>query len=443
MKFTYKRKSLKLNQAEALRPFKNNKTGLKAFASLFIMIILATGGILFPVSVEAATKLLDEYVHIMQNGSFNKPARIKTISKYSTSQEVSTGINEKISDDEFFEFMNLVSETENENLLYEIKMSEEKIMAGKTPSAGIFKIFGEYYSTNKKPGYLLLKSGDSDGEDYGYDYESAGYSSGFLYKFNAGPSIGADYSSRRTTEDSQDEFGYQKLCLSTSTLLLKDYKISANFNQLSSDVSDRLNEFGVDFGSPAGTFDWGGGISKNVYASGLSSFLAPAHYRRYYLNAGYIIADEFYLQLSPAFEDYYEDKNKKTEIITSLLYYPNYFPDVSFDIYHRAMKFKKNGEDDKSFVYFTPESNTGIGILANYQVKFRKKTSYGLSLSLNREEYTYNDELTQYYTASAMTKISHSFNRFIRFEARYGFSISQSDGFPLSQNLKINTTCKF
>ncbi len=34
-------------------------------------------------------------------------------------------------------------------------------------------------------------------------------------------------------------------------------------------------------------------------------------------------------------------------------------------------------------------------------------------------------------------------NRAVRLEAKYGFSISQSSGFPFTQNVKVNTTFKF
>jgi len=394
---------------------------------------------LFPAMLSAATALLDEYVQMMQNGKLNKSVRVSSASTHSTSPKSPSELSEKISDDEFYEFMDMVSEAENEAFLNEMKNYGDANSAGPQKSE-TFKTFGEYYITNKKPGYLLFSSDD---EEYGYDYQTRGYSTGFSYKPGKSSSIDASYYKNATTEQETDEFSHQKIALSLSRKFFKNYKVAANFNQLSSDSSGRLNEFGFDFDSQAGIFQWGGGFSKNVYAYDEASFTAPAYYRKYYFNAGFELASEFYLQLSPSYEDYYEDKNKKSEIVADILYYPEFFPNMSFDFYYRTMGFTKSGDEDKSFVYFTPENNAGMGISANYQARIKKMTVFNLNLSLDNEKYTYNDDTTKYYSVSAVSKIAHSFNGNLRMEARYGFSISQSDGFPFTQNMKVNTTLKF
>jgi len=411
----------------------------RAAVGYLILNFIAACLFLFPADLYAATALLDEYVQMMQNGKLNKSVRISSISKHSTSPESPSELSEKISDDEFYEFMDMVSEAENEAFLNEIK-NYGAADPVRPQNAEFFKTFGEYYITNKKPGYLLFSSDD---EEYGYDYQTRGYSTGFSYKPDKSSSIDASYYKNATTEQESDEFSHQKVALSFSRKFLKNYKLSTSFNQLSSDSSGRLNEFGFDFDSQAGSFQWGGGFSKNVYAYDETSFMTPAYYRKYYFNAGYELASDFYLQLSPSYEDYFEDKNKKSEIVADLLYYPEIFPNMSFDFYYRTMGFKKSGDEDASFVYFTPENNVGMGISANYQAKIKKKTVLNFNLSLDNENYTYNGDNTTYYSVSALGKIAHSFNGNFRLEARYGFSLSQSDGFPFTQNMKVNTTLKF
>ena len=394
---------------------------------------------LFPAAAIAETKMLDEYVRFIQNGKNNRPTEFSSASRYSTAPKPPSDLSEKISDEEFYEFMEMVSESENEAFESEMLAYMAK-KPSKNRKAESFKFFTEYYTSNKKPGYLLFSTQD---EDYGNDYETQGYSAGFSYKPGSLYSIDANYSKSSTSEEGSEDFNHQKISTALSRKFFKNFKISTNFNQLSSDTGNDLNESGLSFDSSSGPVHWGAGFSRNVYAYDAASFAAPAYYRKYNFDAGCELSDETYFQLLPAFEDYYDDGNKKREVIADLLYYPKALPDISFDIYYRTMGFSKSGGTDETFVYFTPETNTGIGISANYQKQIRKSTVFNLNLSLDREKYTYNGSQTQYYTASAAGKLGHSFNRAIRLEAKYGFSISQSSGFPFTQNAKINTTFKF
>ncbi len=399
---------------------------------------------IFPHILYAETKLLDEYVIRMQNGCFNRPAKISTISTHSLSSSDKEISDEKISDEEFYEFMSMVNDAENEYVEF-LKNSISTKTAPKK-HAGSIKIYNSYYNTNKKPGYLLFNSKNDD-HDYNYNYRSAGFTNGLSYKFSGGASFDASCSRRASSESMQDEFKYQKISLGAASPFFHGYKISANFNQLSSDIQKQLNEAGFDLDSPSAKFNWGCGFSNNIYACGRSSFESASPYRRYYLNMGYELNGETYLQLMPAFEDYHKDKNKKSEIITSFLYYPSKLANFNFDLYHRVMGFKKNEEMNIETDYFAPESNTGMGFSINYRKFFNKSidksTILRLNLSLDNEKYTYNDTQTQYYTLSATSKFSRSFSRYFNLDVKYGFSISRSDGFPLTQNLKIDTFIKF
>ncbi|HNY11785.1 MAG TPA: hypothetical protein PKK26_09375 [Candidatus Wallbacteria bacterium] len=331
-----------------------------------------------------------------------------------------------------------MSDEEFLSTIASIEETEKLIKSGAFNSKiDTIKFHNEFYSSNRKPGYLLFNN------DEEYSYEMYGYMSKIKYTPGRRTAIETGYSKNFVYEDGSHQVNLQKIDLSITGPIFYGVMVSGNARHITLSTANAYDEYGLDVSRRFGTIEIGMGASRNVYTGDSASYDDPPIYNRFTTRAGFELSSEMYLEIIPAFENYIKDQNSKKEVSASMLYFPMDSGGLSASVYYTYAGFKKEVDDEGySFAYFAPTKSTVAGLGINYTMPVRKATM-NFGLNFERDKYTYNDVDTQYYAASAMTGLRLKINKYSLMNMTYGFSVTRTSGFPFTQNLRLNTDIKF
>jgi len=333
--------------------------------------------------------------------------------------------SKKISDDDFLDIINSIEETEN------------LIKTYKPAKPDTFRFDSDYYTSNRKPGYLLF-SGDD------YDYKMHGYSSKLTCNLFSNFSIDTGYKKNFIFDDGSDSVDLQQIDLAFRGRVGSGNSISGKVKNINLSSGRQLNEFGMDYSSSFGPYVLGVAASRDVYASGRTSFDNPAEYYRMAVRGGYEMSKDMYLEVQPAFESYFNDGNRKKEFIATMIYVPPELPKMTANVFYRRYGFGKEVDDSGySFVYFAPSTSLNYGFELDYSVPVMKSLDFDFGASVEKEKYEYQNNLTGYYVASASAGMNARFNKHSRLNFVYNFSVSQTENFPCTQNLRLNLRVNF
>jgi len=348
----------------------------------------------------------------------------KRLNGFESAKSVSSGGS--MSDEEFLSTIASIEETE--------KLIKTGAFNSKTDT---IKFHNEFYSSNRKPGYLLF---NNDGE---YSYEMTGYMSKLKYTPGRRTAIEGGYTKNFIYENGSNQVNVQKFDLSMTGPLFYGVMVSGNARHITLSTANEFDEYGTEFSRRFGTMEIGVGMSRNVYTGDSSSYADPPVYNRYTTRAGFEISGEMYLEILPVFEDYFKDDNSKKEVTLSMLYFPMDSGGLSANLYYTYAGFKKETDGDGyGFAYFSPAKSTATGLGINYSMPVRSALM-NFGINFEKDKYYFNDILTQYYAASAMAGLNYRINKYSLINMSYGFSVTRTDGFPFTQNLKLNTDIKF
>ena len=348
----------------------------------------------------------------------------KRLNGFEAAKSVSSSGN--MSDEEFLSTIASIEETE--------KLIKTGVFNSKTDT---IKFHNEFYSSNRKPGYLLFNN------DEEYSYEMTGYTSKIKYTPGRRTAIEAGCSKNFVYENGTSQADLQKIDLSLTVPLFYGVMMSGNVRHLTLSTTNAFNEYGMELSRRFGTIEAGIGMSRNVYTGASSYYDDPPTYNRFTARTGFEISGEMYLEILPAFENYLKDGNSKKEVTASMLYFPLDGSGLSANIYYSYAGFKKETDDaGYSYAYFSPAKSTAAGLGVNYTMPVRKSTM-NFGLNFEKDKYYFNDVLTEYYAASAMTGLNLKINKYSTVNLTYGFSVTRTDGFPFTQNLRLNTDIKF
>lgn len=330
------------------------------------------------------------------------------------------------------EFFNAINSLENTTELLKQPLTS-------TIKSDTVRFYNEFFSSNRKPGYLLFSN-----ENNTYDYKLTGYSSKIKYYTNYNLSIEGGYYKNFITENESEQVSLQKINLLLSGKPFSNLNVTGNARQIKLSSNNAFNEYEFGLSSSIKNFQVEFGTSKNIYTGDSSSYSDPPEYYRFNLRTGYELSSEYYLEVMPAFESYLKNINKKREISASLLYMPDAFPKLSLNVYSILFKFENERDaSGNKYAYFSPGLSRNSGIGMNYLIDITKKSRLNLGLNLEKEKYYFDDEPTEYYMLSTISGLNIRVKQYMNLNMTYGFSISQSNGFPLTQNFRLNTEIKF
>jgi|GEM_PF-4914328 len=335
-----------------------------------------------------------------------------------------------ISDEEFWDLLSTIEEIKTEAAKPVKKINKKKFKTSVVTNAG-------YFLTNKKPASLLFSKDDS-----GYDYQQHGYNSDVTVNLSRNFKIKSGYLKKISSEYDSEAVSLERID-TTITQKLFGGDLNCDFASYTLPTQQTgNNEYGLGYNYNIGQASYGFNMARKIYAADADSYKYPSKYNKFNAKTGYELSNELYLEVVPSYESYYQSTSAKKQVITDLFYSPCELPNVSLDIYYLYFAYSNKENTEKSALFSTGKgATTGLGI--NYTMKVLKRSNLNFGLNIDREKYFYNEKTTQYYIASAFTGLNLKLRPNYGLKLNYGFSVSQSSGYPFTQNMKLNLNIKF
>ncbi|MCK5683245.1 tetratricopeptide repeat protein [bacterium] len=294
-----------------------------------------------------------------------------------------------------------------------------------------------YNYSNSKPGFMLLM-------DDGFDYEMNSLKTKITVPVSNSTSIKGSHISNDIADSYVENFTSTETGLEISHKLNRQTLLAGKVNFLTlpyeqNEIEGKLKYRKVDKKTVVG-FD----VGRLTYSADSNSFKSPANFLQCSGTFGIESSKELYIEVIPGLEYYSDDENLKSELMLSLSYFPENSPRLSIDALYKIFTFTKTyKENGDNLVYFSPEYGSDMYLGMMYKLNFSKASSLSLGGSLKRTEYEVQDSITEYYTIGCSVSAQMKITRNIALNMGYNFSISQSDGFPASQDMNANLRIAF